>query len=471
MKSRVRAAKPTSGAARTTAAAPASAAAATPAAAPTSTIERTSAAEYGFWLFLAIAVGRINQLIPKLSSLPLAKLAIVVPCVAFLVQRNSLPSLSTDGRAILRVGAGMVAIMVLLTPASVWPGASVHFLIDDLPPIIAATLIACAMRRSWRSLRGTLLVLLLSGFVLSAAATLQYAHGRADEAEYDPNDLAYILVTVVPLGAAFLIISKSRTTKVLYGLISAVTGAALLLTGSRGGLLGLLTILTLMVFVPLGVAGTGSSGKRARTLRASFVIAAVIVCAGMVVWSQLPRSAQERYASLLHLNSDYNTNLNDTTGREDVWLRGMEAFLARPIGYGPETYPMVDMRHGGKFKAAHNSYLEALVELGPIGLFLLLRMYFLTLRALQRTRTSMRAREKPSTDEMERAVMARALQYGILGNMVSAFFLSDAYAMLPWVMSGLAAALATYPSPLLVDVQPERPRRTSRAIRRRARVN
>ena len=64
-------------------------------AAPSSEVrERHGAAEYGFWFFLAIAVGRVNQLIPGLSSLPLAKLAIVIAGAAFLFEKKRpLPTL------------------------------------------------------------------------------------------------------------------------------------------------------------------------------------------------------------------------------------------------------------------------------------------------------------------------------------------------------------------------------------------
>ena len=419
--------------------------------------ERPGATEYGFWLFLAIAVGRINQLIPGLSSLPLAKLAIVISCGALLVdKRTTLPPLSPDGRGLLRAGIGMACLAVLLTPASFWLGSSVHFVLFDMPPLIAATALACAMRRSWTSLRGTLLVLLLCGFALGALAALRHVHGRADDTGtmYDPNDLAYVLVTIVPLGLAFRNVAKTRVHKVLYTLMTAINVGALLLTESRGGLLGLLTVLILMVFLPLGVTAPGHAQMGLRRLRASLAIALVILGGSAAVWDQLPQSAQQRYMTLLHLNHDYNTNLEDTTGRESIWLQGLRAFRARPMGYGPQTYQMVDMRFGGKFKAPHNSYLQALVELGPLGLWFLLRMYFLTLRAMQRTRSSMLARDDPSPEHSERAVIARSLQYGVLGNMVSGFFLSDAYSMLPWVLFGLCAAVSALPLQPLESPKP-----------------
>jgi O-antigen ligase len=424
---------------------------------------RLSAVEYGFWFFLAVGVGRINQLIPALSSLPLAKLAIVVTGVAYLAQRRTLPALSTDGRRLMRAAMWMAGLAVLLTPIAIWPGRSVAFVLFELPPLIAGTAIACSMRRSWKSLRGTLLVLLLCGFVLGALATLHRSHGRAADAhtEYDPNDLAYVLVTVIPLGLGFLILAKSRLLKVLYALVTVVAVAAMLLTESRGGLLGFVTILVLAIFLPIGVPDDRQPRKYVQKLRASFAIALVIVCMGAIVWSQLPSDAQARYLTLFNLNKDYNTDLSNKNGREDVWLQGLRAFVARPIGYGPETYNYVDHRFGGVYRAPHNSYLEALVELGPLGLYFFVSMYMLTLRALQQARSSALARARPSTDQVERAVLSRALQYGVLGNMVSGFFLSDTYSMLPWIIFGLAAAISATPGEKSSEPKPSR-RKSSR---------
>jgi O-antigen ligase len=429
--------------------------------------DRLSAVEYGFWFFLAIAIGRINQVIPRLSSLPLAKLAIAVTAIAYFAQRSSLPPLSDDGRRLMRTALWMAGLAVLLTPISIYKSLSLNFVLFNLPPLIVGTAIACSMRRSWKSLRGTLLVLLLCGFVLGALAALHDSHGRADVTTtmYDPNDLAYVLVTVIPLGLGFVILAKSRLWKILYGLVTAVSVVAMLLTQSRGGLLGFLITLILVVFLPLGVPGSYETGKRVRNLRAAFAISIVIVCIGGVVWNQLPPSAQARYLTLFHSNRDYNTNVNNKNGRFGVWSEGLQAFVAWPIGYGPQTFQFVDSRFGGYYRAPHNSYLESLVELGPLGLYFFIRMYLLTLRALQKTRNAALERPKPPIEQVERAVLSRALLYGVVGNMVSGFFLSDAYSMLPWLVFGLAAAISAIPIERPAEPTPSRHKLANRAPR------
>lgn len=421
---------------------------------------RPSALEFGFWAFLLIAVGRVNQLVPGLGSLPLAKLAILFPCLALLVKRQKLPPLSKNGWSILKSGLGMVALAVVLTPFSVWPGSSVHFLIYELPPTMIAIALAFTIRKSWESVRGTLLILLLCGFVLGGVATLHHSGGRAYDSstDLDPNDLAYVLVTVMPLGIAFSILSKSRARKILYAATAAIITMAMLLTGSRGGMLGLLTVLVLLIFVPLGVTAPGAESRYARGLRASLAIALLVVCGGVLVWHQLPASMQDRYLTMLHMNQGYNADLNDKSGRESIWLQGLTAFYHRPVGYGPQTFQMVDVLFGGQFRAPHNSYLQVLVELGPLGLVFLLRMYFLAVRALQTARSTLVKRKSQTTDCVERAVLARALQFGLAANMVSGFFLSDAYAMLPWVISALSATIEAVPLEHGVKPQPQRER-------------
>jgi len=402
------------------------------------------AVEYSFWVFLAVAIGRVNQLIPGLGAIPVAKIAMIVTALALLTQRKPMPALTADGRSLVRFGCWMIAIAVVLTPFSIWRGASLAFVISDLPPLIAATVLAASMRRSWKSLRGTFLALLFCGFVLAATAALTYTRGRADDSStmYDPNDLAYILLTVAPLGIACTVTATSMRNRISYGAVSAVMIIALLLTQSRGGLLGFLTVITLMTFIPLKPAvARGKNAVARKTIRSTLGGILVAILLGGIIYTQLPASAQQRYATLLHLSSDYNLNTEDTTGRGDIWMRGMNAFLHRPIGYGPQSYPMVDLVYGGKFKAPHNSYLQALVELGILGLFLFVRSYATTLHALQGAHRALIVNAQAGSERLEQAVFARSLQFGLVGNMVAAFFLSDAYAAALWVIFGLTIAL------------------------------
>src|SRR5260370_32538142 len=129
----------------------------------------------------------------------------------------------------------------------------------------------------------------------------------------------------------------------------------------------------------------------------------------------------------------------DKDSRSAIWERGCTAAVRRPVGYGVNTFQMVDVRMGGKFRAPHNSYLEVLVELGFLGVLLFIRMYVLSWRALQRVRQSLLA-VAPSEEHDQVLVFARMLQVALAGNAVSGFFLSMSYSTLLWVL--FAAVIA-----------------------------
>lgn len=402
---------------------------------------RLGLVEYSYWAFLLIAVGRVNQLIPHLGALPLAKLCMGLTVLALFIQRRKSQPMSPDARALARTGLWLAAVSAALTPFSFWLGKSFAFATSYLPVVMATVALAAMTRSSWERLRGTLLVLVGSGLTLAALGVLNHSAGaRADVSDtmYDPNDLAYMLVTLLPLAVAFYMTTKELPWRIAYAGAAAIILMGLLLTESRGGLLGLLTIVALMTFIPMNLPDAKIAKN---SLLPKLRVLMVVVCFGVVVWTLLPESAQERFATLLHLNNDYDLNMQDRTGRGDIWMRGLTAFAKRPWGYGPESYEMVDLTFGGQFKVAHNSLLQMLVELGALGLFLYLKMYYTALRGLERARAHLLSLATRSADQSAQAVFARAFQIALAGNFVSGGFLSEGYSEILWSIVGCCMAV------------------------------
>lgn len=68
---------------------------------------------------------------------------------------------------------------------------------------------------------------------------------------YDPNDLAYISVSLFPLALAFMV-RQEATLKKIVALITIIFSPALILmTGSRGGLLGLFVVIIILFLTRL----------------------------------------------------------------------------------------------------------------------------------------------------------------------------------------------------------------------------
>jgi O-antigen ligase len=405
---------------------------------PLPTNVKPGAMEYGYWAFLAIAIGRVGELVPGLGSVPLGKMALALPLFLALTRRKELPALAAQARPLARNGMWLAAIAVVLTPFSVWAGASRVFLLQELPVLISTVILAYVMCRSWRTVRGTLVALVFSGLILARAALSAYTGGRAaTDTMYDTNDLAYLLVTVFPLSVGFLITSKTRLWWVINAGIGAILLGALLLTQSRGGLLGLAAVVAGLIFMPIKARESGSTKKGPNR----FLLLLGVLGLSVVVWSQLPPAARERFATVLDLGNDYNLDPNNNTSRGQIWTRGVHATLARPIGYAPRTFNMVEWKYGGQFYAPHNSIVQAMVELGVPGLFLFLRMYYLAWRGLQRSRRNLLTRQSLSNEQQDQLVFARILQVSLLGNIVAGFFLSMAYANLLWTTFGICMAL------------------------------
>lgn len=407
--------------------------------------------EYGFWCFIAIAVGRLGELIPGLASIPLAKIAIGVALIGLIANWKRLPRLAPAARPIASTARWLLILVVALTPFSIWPGASLQFLLQELPTLSAITVIGYMMCRSWRSLRGTLLALVFSGVILARAALSGYSGGRAaTDTMYDTNDLAYILVTILPISIGFLLTAKSKFKRLLYGGASLVLMIAILLTQSRGGLFGLLAASALMLFGSIRPPSKAGAGVRvSRKGKLAYLVAAV--CGGMLIWFQLPYEARTRFSTVLDLGNDYNLDPTNDKSRGQIWSRGLQATLSRPIGYGPNSFGMVDYRFGGRMMAPHNSFIQDLVELGVLGLFLFLRMYWLCWRTLKRARSLFLQRSALTDAEREQFVFARTLQCALVGNAVAGFFLSMAWATILWLLFATCMALIAYSESVFVE--------------------
>ncbi len=131
------------------------------------------------------------------------------------------------------------------------------------------------------------------------------------------------------------------------------------LTGSRsGGIIAVFALVCCVVFLV----------RRSAAVKAAPLSSAAIVIAVLAV--ALPQDTIRRFSGTVD-----QVESADFSGRGQIWLAGLEAWLVRPaLGAGSGTFEEALVSTLGYGRAAHNSFLALLVELGPIGatLFLLL---------------------------------------------------------------------------------------------------
>ena len=393
-------------------------------------------------VFLLTAVGRVGELVPGLGSLPLAKMTMGIGVILLITKWKQLPKLPAVATPFLRTALALVALAVVTAPFSIWPGQTRQFLLLQLPVMAAAAIVCCRISYTWDVLRGIMRILVVAAVALALTAILAFHGGRASaSASYDPNDLAYVLVSTLPMALGFALTARTKAGRLTDAAIIAVLLLALLLTSSRGGLIGLLAMLAVLVLLPLKRPPSGGYWlPQVRQSRNRIVLPVVgILCASTLAWPYLPAETRERLSSVLQLSSDYNMDTTNSDSRSAIWERGLTAAVRRPVGYGVDTFQMVDVRMGGKFRAPHNTYLEVLVELGFLGLLLFIRMYVLSWRALQRVRKRLLA-AAASEEHDQVVVFARMLQVTLVGNAVSGFFLSMSYSTLLWVLFAVVVA-------------------------------
>jgi O-antigen ligase len=256
--------------------------------------------------------------------------------------------------------------------------------------------------------------------------------GRATGTVGDPNELAAGLLVGLALAVAFAV--NRHIAAPLRRL--AVVAAALCLSGilislSRGGLIGVAAALVLAVVV---------GGRwRARVL-ALCAMLAVLAVGYFAVFASLP--AKERVLAI--------GGGGGGTGRLDLWTVGLRMIAAHPLnGVGSGQFANSSVHYllrpglieNGAFilstpKVAHNTYLNIVSELGVVGglLFVAILIFCVgcTFLAVKRAREA-------GDERME--ILLRGLVVGIGGYLVTLMFISENYSKLFWVLLALGPVM------------------------------
>jgi O-antigen ligase len=275
--------------------------------------------------------------------------------------------------------------------------------------------------------------------VLGVVAIVQYLAGYDRAVAYAGDANFFAALQVIALPTCLLVAAQAeRAGQRLVGLLGVgIVVGSVLTTLSRGGILALLGVIALMALLPARVIFRSRRFKRI-ALTATGIGAAVLL---VVAFGDI----QARGESL------FNT-AEGGSGRANLWraaIAGWEEHQLRGLGYGAFTNesndllrrtPGVDfdayrLRESGQ--VAHSAYLGTLVELGVIGLALLLGVLaslVTTLRWAART-------ARRQSDQLV-AAAAQALLVSVAGFVVVSFFLSTETDRGLWVLLGTAIALA-----------------------------
>jgi O-antigen ligase len=258
-----------------------------------------------------------------------------------------------------------------------------------------------------------------------------FIHGRIFYGTaYDPNDLAYFLVSFLPFCFYFIVNNEIFIKKIIAVVTIAISIIIVLYTGSRGGFIGLATISLLILLTKRG--GIKRSHK-------------VFLLTGLTIIFILCSSKidTERFMTLTEIGNDYN--VSDEFGRLNVWKRGLKLALSNPltgvgvhcfamaIGYARESEGAIP-----KWQVAHNSYIQVLTETGIIGFTIFVSICIGCLKNF--FYCSKIDNSAPEAEEGIRKLSGWLL-IGFIGQLVCASFLTQVYSIIFTSFFALSAVI------------------------------
>jgi O-antigen ligase len=262
----------------------------------------------------------------------------------------------------------------------------------------------------------------LYGIVGFVTGTVERASGPIA----DPNDFAYMMAAVLPL--ALFLCAEDRRWRLAWVASTLLLLGATFATLSRGAVIGLAALLLWAIVTRrIGLGGT-----------LAVVIAAVlVVAAAFTFWAS---TVEQR------LTEKSNIAAANTESRAAFWQAAEEMWEDHPVlGVGPGRFPVEakDYVKNSPIELenpiVHNSYLEILVEAGPLALLLFLGMLGAGWLGATRAERLASGRRDQTTIRL-----AGAAKGTLLVAIVSGFFLSEQIAPPFWIACALIGSGALY---------------------------
>lgn len=354
---------------------------------------------------------------------------------------------------------GIVGAQAMLLLASGFWATSPGRVAGAIIPLLqggAVAVVITALLTTMRGLRLGIWAIVAAGLFLGGVSVVQHLTGSVDETYLgfaqapvqhifgeldaprtagpvgDPNFFALMMVVVVPLAIERFLHERSTRLRFIALTAAVVCGSTVILTFSRGGLLGLVTVLLLLLL-------------RYPPHRGAIVAVALV---GFFVVTLAPDSYTARLTGAAAVPGSESGIQPDgaVTGRFSEMVVAVRMFRDHPVtGVGVGNYPLRYQEYSRELgldprreeRSPHSLVLEVAAETGLIGLTVFvgtMLIAFVSLTSAARTVTA--------TSPAQAGLMV-ALRIGFIGFLVSSLFLHNAYPHFLWILVGLSIAAPT----------------------------
>jgi O-antigen ligase len=379
-----------------------------------------------FWLlaFFVIYCARPEDWVPFLNSIPLARIAAGFCFLSFLA---SIPNLSRNlPREVIYLILLVIQLWLTVPLSPVWKGGAFFTTLDFSKVLLIVLVMSVAVTTIARLRR---LIFVQSASVAAIAAVTLVKGGtrlgRLEGAVHgiyeNSNELALILILTLPFCIAFLLRTPSWPRKGIWAAASGLMVYAVLLTGSRAGLLALLVC---------GAVCLREFGIRGR--KTALIGAAAI--AGLLMVLFAGTTVTERFHDMF--NDQANTEEaraahGSAIQREALLWKALDVTAEHPLfGIGPGNFNTAS----GTWHDQHNSYTQMSSEGGVPAFILYLLLLWCALANLRQT-------NRTAPPDSEEALFAMALRASLYGFMVGSFFSASAYHYFPYFLVAYTSAL------------------------------
>jgi putative inorganic carbon (hco3(-)) transporter len=379
------------------------------------------------WLFLLICLYlfleyvRPQTIYPAINVLPFS-FVVIMTTLALLVMRGGKYVSNPENKLIL----AFLAVILLSSAFALSPGVAFQYLPEFGAWVIIYFLIINIVNSESRFLIFMLSFLLynfkMSQFAFRGWAGIGFGYsdwgtGGGPGWFQNSGEFGIAMCVFLPLSVYFILALRSHWPrwKLLFFTLFPITAlTGMISSSSRGALVGGAAVLVWMGF---------SSGRKVKTILALGVIASVLFL--MIPPEQMAR---------LEASGEDRTSIN----RLERWDKGLEMAARYPVfGVGYYNWAVADARfYGEAGSLSHNIYIQCLSELGYVGLavFLLMILYSFINNALTR---------RLAAKEENRFIylMAYGLDAGLVGFLVSGFFVTVLYYPYFWINLAMTVAL------------------------------
>lgn len=334
---------------------------------------------YSIFVFI-----RPQEFIPGLDmsiERPIAIIFIVSVVLLLKLKRNMRVRLSSIDYGLLLFVA--IAFMSIFT--SIWVTQSLETWQKLFRLLIIHFLISLTIETR-QQLRIYILFIILSAAFHASGSVINYYRGitefsmgidravglgGAQSLFGQSNALAGTMVCVLPYIYYMFLGDKSRVTRVLMVAVTPILLWNIILTGSRGGMLGVAILAILIMW---------NSRRRYSGL-------AVVIVFFITAWAVMPDQYRERLESSTDFTSGTGAAVSAKSRIEGL-TKGMRMVVDRPIlGYGIGNYKTASATvYGGGWRQAHNLLGQILGELGFLGLAAFIIWMTILFRSLARIR-------------------------------------------------------------------------------------